>query len=179
MKIRSRYASGVSCGSYGKYGKYGSRQRGQALTEFLVLAVALLPLLLLMPVLAKYQDISSATQMASRYAAFDAMSRNDATGSSWKPEAELAAEISRRFFSSPNTPIRTGEGAGNGKSQQNLFWRDPQDNALIRDLNADVTLAPAQPMRAASRAPPTARSSSRSIRCWTCARVASTRPMCR
>ena len=47
-------------------------QTGQALIEFLVVALALLPLFLLIPVIAKYQSIAQATQMASRYAAFDA-----------------------------------------------------------------------------------------------------------
>lgn len=44
-------------------------QRGQALTEFLVISVAMVPLFLLMPVIAKYQDVSHSTQMASRYSA--------------------------------------------------------------------------------------------------------------
>jgi hypothetical protein len=115
-------------------------QRGQALTEFLVAAVAVIPLFLLIPVIAKYQGISSATQMASRYVAFDAMTRNDSV-STWKPEDQLASEVSRRFFSNPDAPIKTGDVAGNFKANQNLFWRGPRDEPLIKDLNSDVKVS--------------------------------------
>lgn len=117
-----------------------SLQRGQALTEFLVAAVALIPLLLLIPVIAKYQDIGNSTQAASRYVAFDAMTRNDSV-SSWKAEAQVAAEVRRRFFSNIDAPIKTNDVAGNFKAHQNLFWRDPKDAPLIADLNSDVAVS--------------------------------------
>jgi hypothetical protein len=117
-----------------------SRQRGQALTEYLVAAVAVIPLFLLIPLIAKYQDIGSATQMASRYAAFDAMTRNDSVGT-WKPEGELAGEVRRRFFSNPDAAIKTNDVAGNFKAHQNLFWRGPRDEPLITDINSDVTVS--------------------------------------
>lgn len=113
------------------------RQSGQALTEFVVIAVALVPLFLLVPMIAKYQDISHFTQMASRYAAFDAMTRNDTTGT-WKPEAQLAEEVSRRFFSNSQAPIKTGDVAGDFNANRNLFWTDPAGNHLIGQLNSDV-----------------------------------------
>lgn len=114
--------------------------RGQALTEFLVIALALVPLFLLIPVIAKYQDINHATQMASRYVAFEAMTRNDSV-SSWKPEEQLASEVRRRFFGNADAPIKTNDVAGNFMAHQNLFWRDPQGNALVRDFNSDVTVS--------------------------------------
>ena len=41
-----------------------SRQmRGQALTEFLVISLVLIPLFLLLPVIGKYQDISHASRL--------------------------------------------------------------------------------------------------------------------
>jgi hypothetical protein len=116
------------------------RQRGQALTEFLVVAVAVIPLFLLIPVIAKYQDISNATQMASRYLAFDAITRNDSV-STWKPENELGAEVSRRFFSNPDAPIKTDDAPGNFKAHQNLFWRGPRDEPLISDFGTDVRVS--------------------------------------
>ncbi len=115
------------------------RQRGQALTEFLVIALALVPLFLLVPMIAKYQDVSHSTQLASRYVAFDAMARNDSM-SSWKPEAELADEVRRRFFSNSDAPIKTGDVAGDFKANQNLFWRDPNDKPLIKTFS-DVTVS--------------------------------------
>ena len=115
-------------------------QNGQALTEFLVASVAIVPLFLLVPLIAKYQDISNSTQMASRYVAFDAMVRNDAV-SSWKPESQLADEVRRRFFSNSDAPIKTNDVAGNFKANQNLFWSDPREDSLIRDFNRDVTVS--------------------------------------
>ena len=113
-------------------------QHGQALTEFLVVAFALIPLFLLIPVIAKYQDITHTTQMASRYAGFDATVRNDSQ-SSWKPENQLAGEIRRRFFGNSTAPIKTNDVAGDFKAHRNPFWNDLQGNSLIRNFS-DVSL---------------------------------------
>jgi hypothetical protein len=115
-------------------------QQGQALTEFVVIALALIPLFLLMPVVAKYQDIAHASQMASRYLAFEAMTRNNGM-SSWKPVNQLAGEVRRRFFSNSDAAIKTDDTAGNFKANQNMFWRDPKGDALIKDFDSDVTIS--------------------------------------
>ena len=115
------------------------REHGQALAEFLAVALALIPLFLLVPMIAKYQDLAHFTQLASRYAAFDATVRNDATGT-WKPEAELAAEVRRRFFSNSDAPIKTGDVAGNFDAHRNLFWSDPVGEHLISDLDNDIAV---------------------------------------
>ena len=115
-------------------------QQGQALTEFLVVSLALIPLFLLMPMIAKYQDIAHATQMASRYLAFEATLRNDGM-STWKPVDQLAGEVRRRFFSNTDAPIKTGDTAGNFMAHQNLFWRDPRGDALIKDIGNDVKIS--------------------------------------
>ena len=112
---------------------------GQALTEFLVLAFAMVPLFLLLPLIAKYQDIAHVTQMASRYLAFEATTRNDAVGT-WKPVDQLSEEVRRRFFSNTDAPIKTNDTAGNFMAHQNMFWRDPKGAALIADSARDVTL---------------------------------------
>jgi len=118
----------------------GAAVRGQALVEFLGLALILVPFLLLLPMIAKYQDIAHATTMAARYVAFDATVRNDAT-SGWKPNGELAGEVRRRFFSNASAPIKTNDTPGDFKADQNLFWRDPLDNALIRNFDNDVRIS--------------------------------------
>ncbi|WP_228895427.1 hypothetical protein [Pseudoduganella aquatica] len=105
-------------------------QRGQALTELVVMCLVLVPLFLLMPVVAKYQDISYATQMASRYVAFDAMTRNDGM-SSWKPVSQLEDEVRRRYFSNSDAPIKTGDTAGDFNANRNRFWSDQNGGALI------------------------------------------------
>ncbi len=114
--------------------------QGQALVEFLGLALVLVPFLLLMPMIAKYQDIAHATEMAARYVAFDATVRNEATGG-WKPNDQLAGEVQRRYFSNPAAPIKTNDTPGDFKAHQNLFWRDPLDNALIRSFNDDIAVS--------------------------------------
>lgn len=114
---------------------------GQALTEFLVIAVALVPLFLLLPMIGKYQDLAHATQMASRYAAFDATSFGGVNGyNPWKPPSQLASELQRRFYGNAGAPIKTGDVAGNFDAHRNVFWRDPYGRPLIQDFN-DVTVS--------------------------------------
>jgi hypothetical protein len=115
------------------------RAGGQALSEFIVIALALVPLFLLMPMIAKYQDLSHATEMASRYVAFEAIANNDGM-SSYKPPAQLAQEVRRRFYSNSDAPIKTNDEAGDFKANQNLFWVDAQGDALIKHFN-DVTVS--------------------------------------
>ena len=129
--------------------RYPRRQAGQALVEFLAMAAPLLGLFLLMPMIGKYQDIAHATQMASRYAAFDATVHNDAAGSS-KPPAQLAAEVRRRYFSRPDAPIKTGDTAGDFDAHRNPLWTDPAGNPLIpRFQPSRSALAKASPQRTA------------------------------
>lgn len=113
------------------------RVQGQALTEFIVLALALVPLFLLIPVIAKYQDIAHAVQLASRYVAFESSTRNG-TASTWKPPGQLTQEVQRRFFSNPDAPIKTNDAAGDFKAHQNLFWRDQEGGPLIENFERDV-----------------------------------------
>jgi hypothetical protein len=118
------------------------KQAGQALAEFLAIAFALVPLVLLLPMIGKYQDLAHMTQMASRYAAFDATSfGNMGDGyEAWKPPAQLADEIRRRFYSNPDAPIKTGDVAGDFDANRNLLWRDPYGNPLIRNFS-DVSIS--------------------------------------
>jgi hypothetical protein len=120
--------------------KAAARSSGQALTEFLVVALALTPLFLLIPMIAKYQDLVYQTQLASRYVAFDATARN-AWQNSWKDPAQLAAEVRRRFYSSPDAPIKTNDTAGNFDAHRNLFWRGPANEPLIADFDKDVSIS--------------------------------------
>lgn len=114
------------------------RQRGQALSEFLAVALALVPLFLLIPMIAKYQDVAHMTHVATRYMAFDATTRND-VGGGWKPEHRLAAEVRRRFFANDDAPIKTADRAGNFDAHRNAFWRTTANGPLIRDIDGDVS----------------------------------------
>ena len=113
--------------------------RGQALTEFIVIALALVPLFLLIPLIGKYQSIRHATELASRYVAFDAIANNEGM-SAYKPRAQLEQEVRRRFFSNSDAPIKTNDEAGDFKANQNLMWVDPQGNALISKFS-DVSVS--------------------------------------
>ncbi len=117
-----------------------SPQRGQALTEFLVIALVLIPLFLVLPLIAKYQDIAHATQMASRYLAFDAMVRNEAMATT-RPADQLAMDVRRRFFSNSTAPIKSGDAAGDFVAHQNMFWRDPRNGPLIKESARDITIS--------------------------------------
>jgi hypothetical protein len=113
---------------------------GQALTEFLVVALVLVPLYLLMPMIAKYQDIAYQTLMASRYVAFDAAVNNE-WQNTWKNPAQLAGEVRRRFFSTPDAPIKTNDTAGNFSAHRNPYWSGPKNEPLIADFDADVAVS--------------------------------------
>lgn len=110
------------------------RQRGQALTEFLVVALALVPLFLLMPWVARYQDVAHNTLLASRHAAFTAMARHGA-GSGFEPEAQLANELRQRYFAGGDAPIRTGDSPQGSPA----FWQRPDGTPLLHPAQ-DVTL---------------------------------------
>lgn len=116
------------------------RQQGQALTEFVVLALCIIPLFLLMPLIAKYQDIGYAAQMAARYVAFDATIRNDVVNS-YRPTSQLKAEVGRRFFGTASAPIKTNDAAGNFDAHRNAFWTTPQGGSLLADFDRDVTVS--------------------------------------
>jgi hypothetical protein len=103
------------------------RHAGQALTEFLIVSLVLIPLFLLIPMIGKYQDINHATQLASRYAAFDAVLRND-SDNRWKPPATLATELRQRFFGMPGAAVAT-DASDDAAIRQG--WDDPYAHPLI------------------------------------------------
>jgi hypothetical protein len=114
----------------------GVTMRGQALTEFLVITLVLIPLFLLLPVIGKYQDISHASQMASRYAAFDAVVRNNGNNSEKSP-AQLQNELRQRYFGRAQAGIRSAPESGTALKD---YWNDPFGNPLIRNP-ADIALS--------------------------------------
>jgi hypothetical protein len=114
----------------------GTAMRGQALTEFLVVSLVLIPLFLLLPVIGKYQDINHASQMASRYVAFDAVLRNDSNNSHKSP-TQLKDELRQRYFGDAQAGIRSGP---EQEVRLRQYWNDPYGNPLIRDP-ADIALS--------------------------------------
>lgn len=113
------------------------RPHGQAMTEFIILlAGVIVPFLLLMPLIAKYQDVQHQTQMASRYVAFEARTQSDDSGN-WRPEDVLAREVQNRFFGVHDSLI-TSNPASPATGPVN--WTDPANQRLLSNPSAAVTI---------------------------------------
>jgi hypothetical protein len=108
------------------------------MVEFVVAAGVLVPMLLVLGLLARYLDVWQATEAASRYVAFEGQARN--TSNSWKSDAELSAEVRRRFFSRSNAPIKTGDTAGNFAAHRNPYWTTAAGVPLIDRFEDQVTV---------------------------------------
>jgi hypothetical protein len=107
----------------------GAAARGQALTEFLMISLVLLPLFLLLPMIGKIQDIAHQAQLASRYAAFDALLRNDSHNHYKLPE-QIEDELRQRFFSAGNAIATEDASQAFAPRPQ---WSDPYAHALVGD----------------------------------------------
>jgi hypothetical protein len=105
---------------------------GQALTEFVLLAGVMALFLVLLPVLSKYQDVSYATQMASRYLAFDAAA-NGGQLSGFSASLDSQAAVQRRFFAESSGLIASAEVANQAPAQENSFWTSPNGESLLPD----------------------------------------------
>ncbi len=117
-------------------------QRGQAMVEFAVVALVLVPLFIAVPLVGKYIDMMQTTELASRYVAFEGAARNNTN--SWKTDTELATEVRRRFFSNPGAPLKTGDVAGDFAAHRNPIWSDHAGRPLIAnttDVGVRTTVA--------------------------------------
>lgn len=131
--------------------------RGQSTTEFAVLAALLVPLMLAVPLLGKLLDLLQVTEQASRYVAFEGTLRHSGTG--WTPDADLAEQARRRFFSDSRAPVKTGDTAGNFAAHRNPLWSDAwgrpfierfEDGVLVRTTVSGVNaIAATAPFRSA------------------------------
>lgn len=115
-------------------------QVGQALTEVLVVALALIPILLAMPLLAKFQDMRIASVSASRTAAFDCTVRFEQCRNGAEV-APLADDLRRRHFARHDRDILSRDAMANAAppSERNGFWVDRRGAALLGDFT-DVAL---------------------------------------
>lgn len=134
MKLRSR-RSLIGC----------SRVRGQSTTEFVVLALVLTPLMLAVPLLGKYLDLTQHASQASRYAAFEISVRGPATV---KDEATVAAEARRRLFSTSDAPVKTNDVAGDFAGMRNPLWTDFRGDHFLPRFVDGIAHEAAQETRA-------------------------------
>lgn len=115
-----------------------AHQRGQSTVEFAVLALVLVPLLLIVPLLGKYLDLAQTTAVASRYAAFEGTVRHSSSTAGWKPEAALADEVRRRFFSASDAPVKSADVAGDFAAHRNPLWHDNRGDPLLPAFAGNV-----------------------------------------
>jgi hypothetical protein len=112
-------------------------EQGQALIEFLVAALVLIPLFMLVPLVGKYLDIKQATIAASRKLAFECTVRyQDCANLNGNPS--FADEIRTQVFSGDTSPVLSNDrpardalGAGDGKP----LWVDSQGRPLLENYH--------------------------------------------
>lgn len=110
------------------------RERGQSLVETLVFALALLPLLLGLVLVTKYQNIRQATVAASRAVAFDCTVRPEACGQG--DGAQLLEEVWQRQLADGRTPLRSVLTGAAAEPVRNGFWVDRRQQPLIAGTGA-------------------------------------------
>jgi len=110
-------------------------QAGQALTEFLVASLVLIPMLLMIPLLGKLSDVNHTAIAASRYAAWE---RTVSTPKA-KSDAELQKETQRRFFEAPGIKLKTQE-TGQRVSSTNALWDVDADSRLVESSTRSVSM---------------------------------------
>jgi len=112
-------------------------QRGQSSVEFVVLAFVLVPLIIIVPLLGKYIDLAQTTTIASRYVAFEGTVHHGAAANDvgqWKTNAQLAAEVRRRFYSRNDVGVNTNDVVGEFQADRNPLWVDHRGNHLLPEF---------------------------------------------
>ncbi|MBV2263514.1 MAG: hypothetical protein KUL79_08135 [Thauera sp.] len=107
-------------------------QGGQSTTEFLMLALVLIPLLLGLPLLGKYLDLAHATEQAARYVAFE----TSITGPARRPPTAeaFAAQVRERIYTTSTAPIlSTASSAPATGHPANPLWTDHRGEHLLAD----------------------------------------------
>lgn len=127
------------------------RQRGQALVEALVAALALLPLVLLAVLLGKYQSMQQATIAASRTLAFECTVRPRACAEAGS-RAALTDEVRRRHFGRIDREILSNDVIADPApaTERNPLWVDRRGQPLLERV-ADVGIVLASPTFDAGR----------------------------
>lgn len=113
------------------------RQRGQAMSEFIIALVVLVPIFLAVSYLGRYGDLKQRAQQASRYAAFQ---RAMQPSSGQLADATIADQMRARFFLAPTAlakdgHLRSDDSAAKIKNDdgQSPLWRDLAGKALLKD----------------------------------------------
>ena len=118
------------------------RTQGTALTEFVIIMAFFTPVLIGMPLIAKYADIKSKTIEASRYAAWErtvwsdrSAKRNDGPKEVFKSKNDLRKEIDQRFFGNPV------QGLHDTTPTINYMWRTRKGEFMLKGDREDCLAA--------------------------------------
>ena len=116
--------------SYSKFNRRNSfsrGQHGQAMVEFVIAMLVLLPIFFMIPILGKYLDIKMATISAARYEAWERTVAYPSS-TSWaqhtKTQAVLRQEVIDNFYAPPNNQKQ---------------WNDNKSKALLLPFNPNAT----------------------------------------
>lgn len=125
----------ASCGAgHRAQAFFANRQSGgQSLTEFAVVLVVLVPLLLMVPLLGKYSDMNQAALEASRYVAWEK------TVDPGKSDAKLADEVRLRYFGESKKAVKSSDVPQESDADRNAFWVTHAGSRLL-DTFQDVTV---------------------------------------
>jgi len=110
-------------------------QKGNAITEFAVSLVVLVPMFLMIPMMGKVADMNSSTIQASRYAAWERTVSDTAD----KTDDELETELENRFFSKIDIGIQSNRGQLTDDQYKNPLWRGYGDKRLLVSAQNDVS----------------------------------------
>ena len=117
------------------------------MVEFCVLLTALLPLMLLLPLLGRHIDLIHTAEIASRYVAFESIAHDPLNGR--LNDDQIAADVARRFFSRSDVLIHTAEPPSDALPERNGLWVDHRAQPLLPDLRNSISVT----TRAATRDP--------------------------
>jgi len=109
------------------------RARGQAMVEFLVVAIVVVPLFLLVPLIGKYIDIKQSSIAASRKLAFECTVRYEDCAS-LNANPAFADEIRTRFFSGNGNEVLSNDRPDADdldEADGNPMWVDRQGRPLL------------------------------------------------
>jgi hypothetical protein len=116
-----------------------ARQNGQALPEFIPLAIVFVPIFLLIPLLGKIGDMNQTTIQAARYGAWERTVSTELD----KNDAQIQSEARKRFFGTNKIYIKTGDApaANAPDNQYSVLWRDQAGGRMLKQFdNVNATL---------------------------------------
>ncbi len=114
--------------------RHSNKNKGNALTEFIIVAGVLVPAVLVIPSLGKISDVNLATIEASRYAVWE----RTVSDSGVKTDEQLEVEIRNRFFTDQNLLILSErEEVLESDTSANAFWRSVHNSSSGQTLLVD------------------------------------------